>query len=281
MSLATSTYYKKTQASHHWRLFFGLWLALIIPFMALGVSYSKESAPVRRVSGEQITNANFLNENINMPARDAFTLEHQAMLHPDRTTRAQATAALNRLHETWANKIGVPVLEWDAVATSARTPEKIVIAVKRDLYSSYDYGQTFEYKQNVLPSVVNSLAMHPTNLNVLFAGIDGLGFFTSQDKGDTWQPANTGIQVTPGARFGITAIVIDEQAPQTMYIAAGVWLGTSHVTYHPLGILKTTNGGATWMQLEHQVAQPIQALMLDADTLYAWSNGQRIRHQLD
>lgn len=281
MSLATSTYYKKAQASHHWRLFFGLWLALIIPFMAFGVSYSKATAPVRRVSGEHITNTNLSNENFNVPARDAFTLEHQAMLHPDQITRAHATATLNRLRETWASKIGIPVLEWDAVATSARTPEKIIIAVKRDLYSSSDYGQTFEIKPKVLPSMVNSLAMHPTNLNVLYAGIEGLGFFTSQDNGDTWQPANTGIQVTPGARFGITAIVIDEQVPQTMYIAAGVWLGTSHVTYHPLGILKTTNGGATWMPLENQVAQPIQALMLDTDALYAWSNGQRVQHQLD
>lgn len=280
--------------SRRWLVIFALWVALIIPLFAYGVSASQAGKPVLRVASEQVASAdvNFvsyqntfavdnavtaapnttLNAAPQMPS-DPGTLEHAALLHPDKTTRVEATAALNRTRQAWSRTLGIEMNEWNAVAT-ARATSKVVIAVLRDLYVSYDGGQTFEQKQNVLPSMVNSLAAHPTNDRVLYAGVDGLGFYASQDGGDTWHASNTGIQVMPGARFGITAIEIDEQAPDTMYIAAGVWLGTNQITYHPLGILKTTDGGQTWTRFETETVEPVQYLMLDGNTLHTWSGGQ-------
>lgn len=275
MSYANSYTRRHVRSAPNWTVLFGLWIALILPLLAFGVSYSKAGESVVRVSGAFVTNppTNADNPVPVAPARDAYTLQRQAILHPDKETRVQATVAMSRLRQNWANALGIEIRAWNAAATSPRNAEKVVIAVRRDLFISRDGGQTFEHKQNVLPSMVNSLAIQPTNDNVLFAGVDGLGFYTSVDGGSTWQPMNTGIQVTPGARFGITAIEIDADAPQTMYIAAGIWLGTGHVTFHPLGILKTTNGGATWTQLETQVGETIDAMLLDGKTLHTWSDG--------
>ena len=107
-----------------------------------------------------------------------------------------------------------------------------------------------------------------------------MGLYTSVNAGNTWQPMNTGIPVTPGARFGITAIEIDAAVPQTMYIAAGVWVGTSHVTFHPLGILKTTDGGATWTRVESETGRTIEAMLLDGKTLHTWSAGQQTSYAI-
>lgn len=259
----------------NWTLLFGLWIALILPLLAFGVSYSKAGESVLRVSDAFVTNPPTQTDNsvTAAPARDAYTLQRQALLHPDKATRVHATAAISRLRQNWANVLGIDIRAWNAVATSPRNAEKVVIAVRRDLFISRDGGQTFEHKQNVLPGTLNSLAIQPTNENVLYAGVDGLGLYTSMDAGSTWQRMNTDIPVTPGARFGITAIEIDANAPQTMYIAAGVWLGTGHVTFYPLGILKTTNGGATWTPLEPKAAQTIDALLLEGKTLHTWSDG--------
>lgn len=275
MSYAHPYIRRHVRSAPNWTVLFGLWIALILPLLAFGVSYSKASEPVVRVSGAFVTNppANANNPVPVAPARDAHTLQRQAILHSDKETRVQATAAMSRLRQNWANVLGIDIRAWNAVATSPRNAEKVVIAVRRDLFISRDGGQTFEHKPNVLPSMVNSLAIQPANENVLYAGVDGLGFYTSADGGNTWQPMNTGIQVMPGARFGITAIEIDADAPQTMYIAAGVWLGTGQVTFHPLGILKTTNGGATWTQLDTEAGEKIDAMLLDGKTLHTWSDG--------
>lgn len=203
---------------------------------------------------------------------DLNALLLRALRDPDRETRVQAVEEMKQLRREWSAAMGVPASEWNVSATAPQNANKIVIAVRRDLYISSDGGLTFALQARVLPGTVNSLAIHPADENILYAGVDGLGFYQSHDGGQTWQSSNAGIQVTPGARFGVTAIAVNPRNAQNMYIAAGVWLGTGKVTYYPLGILVTRDGGQNWTRLETENTQPIQYLILDANTLHAWSN---------
>lgn len=263
-------------------LFFGFWIALIIPLMALGVSNSQLTAPLVQFTGESVQQANLVGypKEIVIPVNQIQLLERNAMLHPNQATRAQAIADLNQVRLGWSDTIGVPLTGISAFATAAQNQNKVVMAVGRDLYVSNDGGQTFEQRIGVLPSQVNTLAISPANETHLYAGVDGMGFYTSENDGLTWEASNTGIGVTPGARFGITAITINPNNAQNMYIAAGVWMGTSQVTWYPMGILETKNGGETWTQLEMDAAEPIQFLFLDGNTLYTISNGQRASYTL-
>jgi hypothetical protein len=266
---------------------FGLWIALFIPLVALGVAFMKLPEPVVSVAGENVMASSFMSYpvssevNPNAPRTNTVqALERQAMLETNQAARAQAIAELSNIRQDWSKTIHVPLTQWGAFTTAAQNENKVVVAVKRDLYLSNDRGNTFEQRMGVLPSQVNSLAIDTADENVLYAGVDGMGFYVSNDNGLTWQPMNTGIGVTPGARFGITAITVNPENANELFIAAGVWLGTSQVTWHPMGVLYTQDGGRNWKQIETEVAAPIQYLFLDGDNLYTVSNGQPVRYAL-
>jgi len=256
-----------------------VWIALIVPLLALGVSFSHSSAPSIQFAGVEQNPAGYPKQVV-LPVNQIQLLERNAMLHPDQTIRAQAIADLNQVHLGWSKASGVPLKGISAFATAAQNQNKVVMAVGRDLYVSNDGGQTFEQRVGVLPSQVNTLAISPANETTLYAGVDGMGFYTSTNDGLTWTASNTGIGVTPGARFGITAITINPNNAQNMYIAAGVWMGTSQVTWYPMGVLETNNGGKSWTQLETDATAPIQFLFLDGNTLYTISNGQQASYRL-
>lgn len=264
----------KPQHSRSSVMFFGLWIALIIPLLAFVVSNTQSPAPLLQFAGESVQSVNVTYPKASVkPVNAIQLLERNAMLHPDRQVRAQAIADLNKLHQDWSATTGVPLTSISAFATASQNQNKIVMAVRRDLYVSNDGGQTFEQRVGVLPSQVNTLAISPANEAVLYAGVDGMGFFTSENDGLTWNASNTGIGVTPGARFGITAITINPNDADNMYIAAGVWMGTSQVTWYPLGVLETRNGGTSWTKVDTDVTSPVQFLFLEGNTLYSISNG--------
>lgn len=281
----------KQQHSRSSVVFFGFWIALIIPMLAWVVSFSQSPAPlmtlaggnIQQVAGENLEYANLVGypKEIATPVNQIQLMERIAMLHPDQATRAQAIADLSQLRKEWSETIGVPLTDMSAYATAAQNQNKVVMAVGRDLYVSNDGGQTFEQRVGVLPSQVNTLAISPANEAILYAGVDGMGFYTSENDGLTWTPANTGIAVSPGARFGITAITINPNNAQNMYIAAGVWMGTSQVTWYPLGVLETKDGGASWTKLETDTNTPIQFLFLDGNTLYTIGNGQQASYHVN
>jgi photosystem II stability/assembly factor-like uncharacterized protein len=96
---------------------------------------------------------------------------------------------------------------------------------------------------------VLTLALHPTDPNVLYAGTGGFvgqghGVYKSVDGGQTWAPSNRGM-----LDYRITAVAIDRADPQVVY--AGGDSGD---------LFKSTNGGDTWTKLTEALSvQPYSA----------------------
>jgi photosystem II stability/assembly factor-like uncharacterized protein len=96
---------------------------------------------------------------------------------------------------------------------------------------------------------VLTLALHPTDPNIVYAGTGGFvgqghGVYKSTDGGRTWAPANRGM-----LDYRVTAVAIDPSDPQVVY--AGGDSGD---------LFKSTDGGDTWTKLTEALnVQPYSA----------------------
>lgn len=277
--IRASTWWKY-QIAHRFNFLSVVWLAVLIPATALIVSGTTSQSAVMNVAAANV--ANPVTQPVTFTlANDVNVLKQQSLLAATTQERAQAVDTMTKLRQQWSNAMGVSPADWYVSATAPQNTDKVLVAVKRDLYTSLDGGKTFTKAANTLPGALTTLAISPANINELYAGVDGLGFYVSTDNGQTWMASNAGLEVTPGARLGITAIAVNPANAFNIYIASGVWLGTGDVTYYPLGILKTNDGGKTWVQVESREGQPIQYLYLDANMLHAWSDGQHLAYRVN
>jgi photosystem II stability/assembly factor-like uncharacterized protein len=133
--------------------------------------------------------------------------------------------------ETW-RAIGLPGQRILTLAVDPTTPTTLYAGVREGgVQRSDDGGAT--WRAVGLPGrSVRALAIHPVEPATLFAGTNDNGdnaLFRSTDGGATWsESVRTGYG-------GITAVVIDPNAPETVYAA------------NENGkILRSTDGGATW-----------------------------------
>lgn len=86
---------------------------------------------------------------------------------------------------------------------------------------------------------IRSLAIHPTNGDIVYAGAAEGGLWKSTDAGQSWFPL---MQYEDSIAVG--AIAIDPTNPDIIYIGTGEptwWPG-----YEGVGVLKSTDGGVTW-----------------------------------
>ncbi len=90
-----------------------------------------------------------------------------------------------------------------------------------------------------------SIAINPSNTNIMYAGSVSGGVWKTTDGGVSWNPT-TDAQ----ANLAISSIVIDPAHPDTIYAGTGEG-------YFPVdglrgaGVLKSTDGGATWTNLKN------------------------------
>ena len=105
---------------------------------------------------------------------------------------------------------------------------------------------------------IRSIVIHPTNPNKMWVGSVAGGIWKTTDAGTSWLPVNDFL-----ANLAVATMVIDPTNPNTMYAGTGEAFITSINPINSLqgtrgdGILKSTDGGATWVQLaQTKVSDP-------------------------
>ncbi|GEC79365.1 T9SS type A sorting domain-containing protein [Flavobacterium aquatile] len=85
---------------------------------------------------------------------------------------------------------------------------------------------------------VNIVYVDPSNPNTIYIGAPAGGIWKSLDAGTTWAPLSDNLP-----QIGVSGIAVDPNNSNVIYVATGDCDASD--TYS-IGVLKTTNGGATW-----------------------------------
>ncbi|MBI4502979.1 MAG: hypothetical protein HY700_17705 [Gemmatimonadetes bacterium] len=88
-----------------------------------------------------------------------------------------------------------------------------------------------------------AIAVHPTNSNIVYIGGAQGGVWKTVDGGATWTPLTD-----KECSLAMGAIALDPVDPQIVYAGTGE-LHFSGDSYYGCGVLRSTDGGATWTRL--------------------------------
>ncbi len=109
------------------------------------------------------------------------------------------------------------------------------------MYKSTDGGETWTEINNGLETSlinINSIAIHPSNPNIVYTGTWRDGIFKTTNGGQNWEAANVGI-----ISMDVRSLAIDSNNPNIVY--AGTGQGG--------GIFKSANGGESWSEINNGI----------------------------
>lgn len=117
---------------------------------------------------------------------------------------------------------------------------------------------------------VNTVAVHPQNENIIFAGFSSGGLWRTVNGGQNWEPVFDE-QVWPS----IGVVTFDPSNPQTIYVGTG----DPNISFYPMlgdGVYKSTDGGDTWTNIGLQAQRVISRIIVhptNPDIIFATSMG--------
>ena len=119
-------------------------------------------------------------------------------------------------------------------------------AADSSLYKTTDGGQSWQAVLSGITVPVASIAVDPTNKQVLYLGA-GVQFYKTTDGGSDWsQPLGDGVPVTSAL---ITSVIVDPHAPQTVYLSTFQGPGDGFPPTNAPLVMKSSDGGATWARV--------------------------------
>lgn len=124
-----------------------------------------------------------------------------------------------------------------SVAVDPQVPDTLYVGTVHALFKSTDGGAHWHPAGTGLPSSfpdIISIAVDPTDSNIVFAGSDSSGLYESSDGGATFSPAGSSL----ASATWITAIAFDPADHETVYVS----------TINNIGFFKSVDGGATWTE---------------------------------
>ncbi len=104
---------------------------------------------------------------------------------------------------------------------------------------------------------VNTLKVHPTNEDIIYAGFSDGGVFKTTDGGVTWNPI-----FDDQAFLSIGDIELDPQDPNIVYVGTGD-LNISGYPFIGDGLYRSTNGGDTWTNIGLEETRIISKIIID------------------
>lgn len=104
---------------------------------------------------------------------------------------------------------------------------------------------------------VSDLAIHPTNPEIIYAGMATGGVFKSTDGGNSWFPITDNLPV-----ITVGAIALDPQNPDIIYVGTGE---ANAITYSVfgMGMYKSYDAGATWHYIGLEETRYIARIVVD------------------
>ncbi len=114
----------------------------------------------------------------------------------------------------------------------------------RDQHSERGEGWVFEGPLNT-GGRISALAMHPADIQTIYAGAASGGIFKSGDGGSSWIPI-----FDEEVNLSIGDIAIADSDPSVLYVGTGeANAGGGSMAYDGYGIYKSDDGGMNWQHL--------------------------------
>lgn len=89
------------------------------------------------------------------------------------------------------------------------------------------------------------VAIHPSNIDIIYAGAASGGIFKSTDKGENWTPI-----FEDALSLSIGDMALAPSAPNVLYVGTGeANAGGGSLAYDGFGMYKSLDAGANWMHL--------------------------------
>ncbi len=179
-------------------------------------------------------------------ARALTTLQNVSVMDTAPQVRGIAVDSLKRVNEAIIEGAGRDLGAVNVVAPAVSQPGTVYLASQRDLLISRNNGAEWETMTQALPSLASSLAVDPTNPNVLYAGMHSNGMAVSEDGGKTWQSLTGNFSSEAVGQSTVTAIAVDPSNAERVVMAHGIQIGNTGREFFPLGVLYSNDGGKTW-----------------------------------
>jgi photosystem II stability/assembly factor-like uncharacterized protein len=117
---------------------------------------------------------------------------------------------------------------------------------------------------------VNTIAVHPKDRRIIYAGCATGGLFKSLDRGDHWIPI-----FDHSSHLAIGHMAIDPQNPEIIYVGTGD-RNLPGFTLFGNGVWKSVNGGATWTHIGLSAQRVVSKIIVhpeDGQTVYVATMG--------
>lgn len=154
------------------------------------------------------------------------------------------------------------------------------------IYRSFDGGETWEQLGLEMGGVISKLALHPEDPSIIYAGVMGIpyepsndrGLYRTTDGGDTWEQV---LFIAEDA--GVTDLKINPTNPDTLFAAGWNRIRNNQlslITGPASRIYRSTDGGDTWETLMNGLPQEdlcrigLEMSANDPSTLWAIIIGQ-------
>ena len=144
---------------------------------------------------------------------------------------------------------------YPAIAVDPDNSDVAYAVTAGQLYKSVNGGANWLPFGTGFPANTEFIRFDPASSSTLYAATTDVGVSKSTDRGETWNPANVGIETQY-----VRGLAIDASDSQKLY-AAG-W-GASNPT-GPGGLFVSSNGGSSWSPIDIGLASPyVSAIAID------------------
>ncbi len=197
-------------------------------------------------------------------------LERASVVDTSSNVRQMANEAAASVRDDLARRAGLDPANVQAVAVAPKQSDTVYVATARDLRVSGDGGTQWQTLSQALPSLVSTLAVNPTNPDIVYAGMHSLGMWLSTDGGKTWQSLTRNFSNEAIGQSTVTAITVDPANPLRVVMAHGIRIGNQGGDFFPLGILFSNDGGKSWGYVtDLEEGQYVSRLAVKDNKVYA------------